>query len=270
MTFEAREESIQQGAPIELYDFVVYGVHHYFTTAGEDITIGPVTYRAEPIARSEIEETDELPRNNLTLTVPRDFEMLSFYDAVPPSEVILLAIGRHHRDDSEVQPWWNGRVTNGVRLGASGQLFCESVYSSLKHAGLRRLYSRRCPHVLYGLACGAQDTLHRVLVTVGAVAGIEIDAIALAAFADGRFAGGFIEWEAIAGQKEIRGIKTHVGSRLTVTHQIPGLAALEQIFVYKGCKHDLADCNSEFANTANYGGFPFVPLKNPMGQNSVF
>jgi len=32
----------------------------------------------------------------------------------------------------------------------------------------------------------------------------------------------------------------------------------------KGCKHRVtADCLNRFANTANYGGFPYVPKKNP-------
>lgn len=270
MSFEGRETSVQEGAPVELYTFRVYGVNYYFTTAAEDIQIDAVTYLARPLNRTEIEETNELPRNNITVSCDRDFQMLAFYDRAPPSDVILLTISRWHRDDDEVQPWWSGRVINGVRQGARGQLHCESLYTSLKRIGLRRLYSRRCPHVLYGPACLAQDTLHRVQVTVDSVSGSEIDAANLALFADGRFAGGHMEWEATPGQIEKRGIKTHVGSRITVTHPIDGLTGLDTIFVFKGCQHTLADCTAEFANTDNYGGFPFMQPQNPFGSTSVF
>lgn len=270
MAFESREESVEQGAPIELYVFRVYSTNYYFTTAAEDVTVGPVTYQATTLSRSAIEETSEIPRNNITLSVPSDFQMLAFYDGVPPSDVILLSILRMHRGDGDVQPWWNGRVVNGMRQGERGQLHCESVYTSLKRTGLRRLYSRLCPHVLYGAACRAQDSLFRVTVALDGVDGITLSSSLLSTFPDGRFAGGFIEWEPTPGRIEKRGIKAHTGSQILITHPIPDIQGLDEIKVYLGCQHTLTDCDDTFNNAVNYGDFPFVPRQNPMGQSSVF
>lgn len=270
MAFETREESVEQGAPIELYEFRIYSVSYYFTTASEDVTIGPITYQASTLSRTEIEESSEIPKNNITVSVPYDFAILAYYDAVPPSDVITLRISRMHRGDSDVQPWWNGRVVNGLRLGERGQLHCESVYTSLKRTGLRRLYSRLCPHVLYGAACRAQDTSFKLTMALDGVDGITLSSSLLSAYPDGRFAGGFMEWEVTPGRIEKRGIKAHVGSYIEITHPIPDIQGLDTINVYLGCKHTLTDCHATFNNAVNYGGFPFVPKQNPMGQSSVF
>ena len=33
--------------------------------------------------------------------------------------------------------------------------------------------------------------------------------------------------------------------------------------VYAGCDHTIAICKTQFDNVINYGGYAFVPLKNP-------
>ena len=37
----------------------------------------------------------------------------------------------------------------------------------------------------------------------------------------------------------------------------------QDIDLFAGCAHDLTTCDVKFAATLNYGGFPFVPRKNP-------
>lgn len=270
MTFEIREESDEDGSPIELYTFTVYGVAYYYTNAADDQTVGPITYAAWPIEHSEIDESADLEKQNITLTVAQDFPIMLFYDSAPPSDVITLQIQSIHRGDTEVVTFWNGRVTNGRRNGPQGQLFCENIYSSLKRSGLRRLYGRLCPHQLYGPACGLADTSFRILIPVDAVGGLEIDSAILATYPDDRFAGGMVQFEPEPGRILKRGIKSHVGQTLTITHPMEDLEALDEVYVYLGCKHTLTDCDETFSNSLNYGGWPYIPRISPMGQSSVF
>lgn len=270
MTFEAHETSDELGAPIELYVFRIYGVNYYYTNAATDKLVDAVTYDAVPIERSEITDNNDLEKQNVELTVAQDFPILLLYDEAPPSDVITLQIKCMHRDDDEVVTIWSGRVTTGARHGSTGKLYCENVYSSMRRSGLRRLYGRLCPHQLYGNACGLADTSFRIQVPVDAVGGLEIESAILATYADDRFAGGMVQFEPTPGKVLRRGIKSHVGSILTVTHGIPELEALDNIYVYLGCKHTLADCDTTFGNAVNYGGWPFIPRLSPMGQSSVF
>src|SRR5690606_11068300 len=100
--------------------------------------------------------------------------------------------------------------------------------------------------------------------------GIEIQSAILATYPDDRFAGGMIQFEPEPGRVIKRGIKSHVGDLLTVTHPVEELQALDDIYVFLGCKHTLEDCDTTFNNALNYGGWPYIPRLNPMGQSSVF
>ena len=66
----------------------------------------------------------------------------------------------------------------------------------------------------------------------------------------------------------------HVSKSSTIPHQselsfynfaIPTLG--QTVDVFAGCDHSLAICESKFANVINYGGFPFVPIKNPFNSS---
>lgn len=270
MTFEAFETSDELGSPFELYIFRLYGVNYYYTTAATDQVVDLQGYEAHPIKRSEIKDENDLEKQNLELTVPQDFPILQLFDDAPPSDVITLQVKTIHRGDTEVVTVWSGRVISGSRIGSQGRLYCENVYSSMRRSGLRRLFGRLCPHQLYGNACGLASSSFRILVPVDAVGGLEVESAILATYPDDRFAGGMITYEPTPGKVLKRGIKSHVGSILTITHGIPELEALAEVYVYLGCKHTLIDCDDTFSNSVNYGGWPFIPRVNPMGQSSVF
>jgi uncharacterized phage protein (TIGR02218 family) len=272
MTFEAEEESKERGSPFELYEFMVYGRVLRFTTEPQDVENDGKLYTTAPIRRSEFEETGELSRNDITLTTARDFPVSEFFRVSPPSEVILLTIWEVHRHDamSEAVVVWSGRVLNVTKRGLQATFECQNVFTSLLQPGLRRTYGRMCPHVLYGPSCKAPEEDFKFTADVTDVDGLQIQAGAFAGFDDGRLAGGFLEWEALPGQIEKRGIKAHEGSSIYLTHAIEGLGGGATVTAAPGCAHDPEDCTVFFSNYPNYGGFPDVPTKNPFGTNSIF
>ncbi len=272
MTFAAYETSIQSGAPIELYEFTVGPTVYRYTTAPDDYTYQTKVYKALQITRSDIEESGELSKNELTVTAQRDLEVADLFRVAPPSEVVGLNIYRIHYDDpaQERKLHWTGRVLSASWSGPQTSLTCESIFTSLRRPGLRRNYGRLCPHVLYGAACGLADTSWRSEIVLTASTEGTVTATEIGAQADGWWSGGMIEWESAPGRYERRAIRNHSGQTVTLTHPIPGLAAGETIFIWPGCDHSLTTCGGKFANHLNYGGFPYVPKKNPFGSNSVF
>ena len=277
MTFEARELSAQDGAPIEFWVFSVYGVNYRYTTASENQTLFASTYLAwKGLSHTEIDESSEIPKNNVTLYVPIDFPMLSFYESMPPSDVIVVTLFQIHRGDDEVEAIWTGRVMNGNRATDGGELYCENIFTSLARNGLRGTYSRGCRHDLYGQGhymCNADPAAFAIPALVDSVGGIVITSSTFAAYMEGdrgRLAGGMLEWEVSPGHIEVRAIKSHDGITIAVTHPIDGLTGLQMITVYPGCAHDRADCNDHFNNIDNYGGFPYTQRLNAMGNSRVF
>lgn len=273
MSFKENEESIESASPLELYVFTVYGTNYYFTSQGRDVTVDSILYLSYPLNRSEIENTDETPRNDMTIECDLDFPILAFYEAAPPSDVIKFQLKRIHRDDddNELVTFWRGRVMNGKREKGRGKLYCENKYTSIKRTGLRRGYGRLCPHELYGTKCGAVENDFSFTTTLDGVSGIELDASFFATYDSGQLAGGVLYYEPTPGVIERRGIKSHVDTRIEITHPIPGLAALETVVVSPGCTHDLSAFGCQFfARELSYGGWPNVPRVNPMGNSSVF
>lgn len=271
MTYDARERSEEDAAPIELYEFRVYDSLYLFTTAATEQTVALRTYAPQPMQRSKPESTTEIPRQNITVRTRPDHPMTQFYEGNPPSTVVLLRIQRYHRGDADPNPFWSGRVLNCDWQQNEAVFYCESIYTSLRRTGLRRLYGRNCPYEHYGRECKALEAAFRSEATLTAVDGIALSAAAFDAEDDGRFIGGFISWEPIAGEVIRRAIIGHTGDTVQVTHPVPGLEAGQVVLAHPGCARNIADCNDFYDNIENYGGLaPFMQKINPFGGGNVF
>lgn len=267
MTYNATEVSSHSGSPIELYEFRRFTQTWYYTSADEDLFYDNRTYTAIPITRSKVEQTTEQSKNRLTVTAVRTIDVAELFRVAPPSDVVTLTVRRFHYLDGDQQAVtiWSGRVLN-VEWSTSEVTFsCEPVFTSLKRTGLRRMYQRACPHVLFSSACGANRDLHRVDGAVLAVNGNTLDVQGLSSQAEGFYAGGYVSWEVTPGINETRFIQSHVGTTITLNVAFATSPLGETVTVYPGCDHTLSTCDSKFSNSANYGGMPYIPLKNPFG-----
>lgn len=272
MPYSSYEESVQDGQPVELYTFMFRGTAYRYTSADKDVTFDTQTYIAAQLERSEIQEVSDLPKNNITIRAPRDFEIAQFFNPTPPSEVVPFTLREFHNTDGspEAIVKWQGRVLNVDWSGSEATLTCENIFTSLKRQGLRRLYQRQCPHILYGAQCGLDSSLFRSEAQLTSGGTVNLVSPAFLVLGDDYLAGGYMEWERTPGVFERRAIRTHVGDTIQVTHAIPDLTALNTVRVYPGCDHMPTTCIDKFDNLVNYGGFPYIPEQNPFGQNSVF
>ena len=270
MSYDAQEISVQSGAPIELYAFT-YGTTtlRYTSSEADYIDTVPVvdeTYTTASIERPEIESTPESARNTIKLTVPRTLAIAELYRVSPPSDVVSLTIKRVHRGDTaSVSVIWIGRVIACTFNGPSADLQCEPITIALKRNGLRRLYGKSCPYVLYGTGCGVDKTAFDTATTVAAVDGLVLTVAAIGAY---NYAGGFVEW-VDGGVTERRFIESHDTTALTLMQAFAGIAVSDSVTIYPGCDRTLATCNTTFSNAANYGGWPFFPAKNPFNGQPV-
>lgn len=258
MTYDAHELSMQSGEPIEMYQFTVGATNYYFTSAKSAITYDSNTYQPELIKRGNIDFTTEKGRNNLKLQTVRDFEIADLFRVSPPSDVILLVVHRVHYGETDGVVIWSGRVLNCDWVGSIASLNCEPVSSSLQRIGLRRMYQRQCPHVLYGAACGVDKTDFDLSTTILSISGLTLSCVDVDTFGDDWFAGGFIEFGT-----EKRFITSQTSNNITISAPIAGLEVGDTIIAYAGCNHALTTCNFKFSNSENYGGMPYIPTKNP-------
>jgi len=270
VTYATYETSISDGQPVELYEFLNGATYYRYTSADGDVVYGGNTYSAVPIARGAVEATSETARLALEITCARSLGVLALFALMPPDDVVAVTVRRLHAGDGEAIIMWMGRVLNVTWNVAAAEVHCESVYTSLKRVGLRRLYQIACPHVLYSPGCGLARADFKATKTVSSISGTSITVGGMDAYASGYFAGGYIEWERSAGQFDRRAIRSQVGGVITIGFQLPGLAVSNTVYLYPGCDHSLTTCHAKFANRLNYGGMPYFPSKNPFNGTTIY
>lgn len=269
MTYDAHEVSLQSGEPLELYQFSCGTNVYRFTSAKQNVVIGSNTFEAAVLRRNSIDFSAEKGRNSLKIDATRQFVVADLFRITPPSDMVLLTVYRVHVEDAEVVVIWSGRVLS-VDFGSStATITCEPVTTSLKRTGLRRLYQRQCPHVLYGSACKVNKASFTVPVTLSSVIGTTLNSAAIGLYPDEYFSGGYID-VLIDGVIERRFITTHTGTQITINIPLAGLGAGSSITLYAGCDHTTTTCTNKFSNLDNYGGMPYIPQKNPFGTNGIY
>ena len=83
MTYTTYEQSVADGQPVELYRFA-QGISRWLYTSGQ----APVDYLSETyqpltLARGAIEQANEIHRNGIEITLPRDCPVATLFIAAP-------------------------------------------------------------------------------------------------------------------------------------------------------------------------------------------
>lgn len=269
MTYESVEESEYSGNPIELYKFDREGISFWtYTSADTDQTYGGKTYEAIPIARSDIEQSQDLAKAGIQLSMPTDTDFLDQFIATSPTDVINLTVHRFHSGDAETVTTWIGRVINVEFNGYEATVHCESSYTSLARPMGRRLYQVNCPHVLYGTACGVSEATYKTTAVGITISSLTISHPDFGTFADGYFNGGEMRFTS-GGLTTRRLILSHVSTAITINMVLTGAENGSTVDVYPGCGHNTSDCFTKFSNIANYGGQPYYPDQNPFSAGSL-
>lgn len=271
MTFDARETSAWDGRPVQVYTFTRQSLVWRYTSADTDVVVGVNTYRAVPISGPDgLELTSEINRSAVKITVPRDNEVAMLYLDTAPSDTVTVIIHTFHDGDGELNFEWSGRVINVEWQGSVAVITAEPGYTGVRRTGLRRMYQRGCPHVLYGPACRANKDTYKLVTTASSIADNVVYAAGVNAHGDGYYSGGFVEWEIAAGVYDRRYITMHVGANLSLAVLPHSMTLGQQISVYPGCDHQLQTCDQSFGNAPNYGGMPWLPTKNPFGNDPIY
>jgi len=272
MSYEAFEISEQDGSPVELYEFHTENFSYYYTSSESSIVVDGNTYTSEPIDRTDIELSVEQPRNAITLKVRRDHPVAELFRVTPPDSSIGLIVKRTHRGDSEVAVYWVGRVLNAMWEGTStATLTCEPASISMNRNGLGRYYQIPCPYALYNESdCKVDRNSFATATTVTAKSGVTVTVAAKNGAHP--YPGGFIEY--VDGSPGITERRMIVGvSGLVFTLARPFSSALiigSAISLFPGCDHTITTCDSVFGNKLNYGGFAYMPTKNPFKGSPVY
>jgi len=273
MSYLSLDLSIQGGNPVFLYEFVQGARVWRYNSSSKEIIWGGQSWSANNLSHSEISQTGEMSKDGLTLSFPMTDSFAKEFLGYAADIVTSVTIRRGHINDGEFIVHWRGRVIAGKASKKTISIECESIFTSLRRPGLRARYQRNCRHALYSAQCGVIKASYAVAGTVSAISQNNVTIAEAAAYADGWFTGGYATYT----DGSMRMIVSHVGSDIQLSKYIskvnqdfgtPGFGAVI-LTIYPGCDRLKTTCITKFNNVDNFGGFPWIPLKNPFGGSSI-
>ena len=268
MSYSSYETSLDSGTPIELYEIVQGSVKwNFISGASELIRLGQL-YVPSSITRDNVKQTTDTFKDSMRITFPRDNLFASQYIAFAPEDVTTVTIYRGHYGDpaSEFIVYWKGRVVGAKTSGNQIDIQCESVFTSIKRPGLRARFEYTCRRTLYLKGCDVNRESYKLVGTISSISnGLILSVTGASSKPDGYYTGGMI----ISPDGVPRFVVAHTGDSVTLSRTVPNLAIGQSISVYPGCDHLKETCFNKFNNLNNFGGFPWIPSRNPYNGSSI-
>jgi uncharacterized phage protein (TIGR02218 family) len=261
--FLEEELSAARAAPIELFKFVgTYSTYRY-TSHDRNISNSDGTYESIPISRNAVQAATQVQEElSIEISLPFNNALALEYvfDIAPPKmEVEIYRV--HPYDFEDTVLLWVGSVLSFTVEDRIVRMKVPSVLSYLLNNPVPPpKYQSPCNWLLYDpVTCGVNPTSNSATRTV-TVVNQTVITLDSSAFADNDCAGG----EMIVGN-ERRMIVSNVGPIFTVASPFSQITAGNTVVVRRGCDHSFQTCRVKFSNQDRYGGFPFVPSRNPFG-----
>lgn len=255
---------------VDLYRISYGGTLFLLTSADKAQTYSADVYEPAPIGRGGTQTKSELSKSNFEVRLALEHALaaalLATWDETPTTITVFS------KETSGTQVIWKGRLASVQPDDVSVKMVFESIYTSMRRPGLRARFQKVCRHPLYSRGCWLDAEDYAVAATISAITGPVVTVPAAASQSDGWYAGGMI--------REPGGvlsyISKHAGSALTLNRVSSALIAAfadtgvgTAVTIYPGCDHSYATCLTKFGNDDNYGGFDYIPSKNPMGGSSI-
>lgn len=273
MPFDDLEQSLADGRPIRLYQFIRGTQQWTYANGDRSIEHLARVYASVPggVGDQGISLGGEASTQNVRITGPGDLDVAQLYRGIPPSDPVELVIYDLHFGDSEYRVSWVGEILD-VSFPAADrcEITCSPESVSMEGQGLRLCFERSCPHALYGRGCNVVRSSYEVAGTIIGINDGIVTIGAVASYADGWFNSGLIEWPVGNGNYDRRAIETHIGSALTLFGGTQGLQVGQDIIALPGCDQTANTCDSKFNNLPNHGGIRHLPSRSPFDGNPVF
>jgi uncharacterized phage protein (TIGR02218 family) len=257
---------------LELFRFVEGTVIWTKTNLDQPYTYdsgsGPEVYVPTPMKRTEMESRNEINKASIDISFALTDTMARGWMIANAENVVTLSI--FEIDGVDITTSWKGRLA-AIKPNINDiTATFESIFTSLRRPGLRARYLRTCRHSLYRRGCNLDKASFAYAGIPSAVAGQVVTVSAAASHPDGFFTAGMIA----AADGTLRYITSHVGSTITMMRRLPSLetafaAGPTTVTLYPGCDRTRSTCNTTFNNLPNYGGFDWIPTRNPFNGASI-
>ncbi|QBZ71732.1 hypothetical protein [Pseudomonas phage KP1] len=259
--YDDKEESIEDGSPYEIYEFIGTYRSYYMTSDALSHDFEGHSYTPVPgLKRSSLKAgTHEEDNIDLTVVIPITEQIVKDYGFQTTPPALDLTIYRFQRDALTFVAYWKGPVASITIDDEYATLRTPSKFGNILQGNIPNIYVQPpCNNVLFDELCRVSRAANSLTTTVSLVEGVNITIPSISPFVDGWFIGGEI---AVPARNERRMIIAQAGPVLTVNYAFSRLGPGTSIQVTAGCDHSFTGANGcpKFNNQINYGGCPYVP-----------
>lgn len=271
MEFSLQEIANYFGRPSYLVMFTRGNKTWTYTNADRNIDFAGRTYVATPMKVGSMNRTGDPQADEFTIDLPATLEVVTTHILIPPTERVGIILSRYHKDGENAVVRYNGAVDRVKRTSPlKAQVVCKTLLATMSRSGARLTWQRGCTHALYDVGCTVDKNAHAVPGVMEGVSGADVTSSALSALADGRFVGGYIEWEPEPAIVARRAITAHTGNQISLLGGAYGAAVGLPFTAYPGCPRNGEACEAFYNNLPNYGGIRHLPSRSPFDGNPVF
>lgn len=265
MSYSSQDASVHDGAPVEFFLFTSPTTSYRYNDSDQDLTLAGNVFTSLNISRGYIEAGGSIVSpTTVDIEVPFDSEVAIDHGYLLSPEFLDVTIFRAHIGSdlsTDYKTIWKARAQvfsiSGLMLKIQTQ---PKLVTNLSTAILNVFYQTMCNHRLYDERCGVNKATHTTTSTV-TVVGTSAITVADDGVADGALTAG----EARNSRTgESRLIMNNLVNVITLAQGFTDVIVGDTITMSKGCLHTSEECREKFANEDRYGGFRFVPRKDPV------
>lgn len=267
-SYAASEASVQDGAPLELFDFYCGVSEWHYTSSEADFTDAESTlYTSTAISRDDIESTEEDVRADLDLELPRNNPVADLFRIIAPTRVVTVQVREVHRGESDYASLWFGQVLSAVLDGATCKLKCSALSATEIRSGPTERVQKTCNNTLFDSRCGLDPDDFDHATTVSAIVGSVVTVASVGAWP---YAAGELVWIDGDGNTNSRFIESIATLDLTLQRPPYGLSVSDAVTLYPACDLSMDTCLNTYNNLANMRARPHLTTKNAFGGEDVF
>jgi uncharacterized phage protein (TIGR02218 family) len=268
----AKEEAVER-KPVELYHLWTDHEDWYYTNTDVAIYYGGVTYLPAVLQRGSLEKDSQLNATKLSIAFAYIEAPVVEYIADNSVELTWISVMRVFQDQTPIEAAviFVGQIRDITFKGQQGQVTCVGFEYFLNKPLPKYRYQPQCNWKLYSTRCQInKETFADVYGTIKqslTVTWVQSDglSIACAGMVDhgyNFYKGGDAETQYT--QSEKRMIAWSSGIALGFRFKFRNLIVGDGITIYPGCDGAVNTCITKFNNIENFGGFPYIPMDNPV------
>ncbi len=242
------------------------------------VAAGEATFLPSQIKHGAVASNDRFEVRSCSLSIDSDDERLRRFFVMSAAVKLKMWIIRISRAEFSQTVDFETEalvVESGIlsRFSFSGQTIAAELTPEpfyMEHSVPRYFCQRSCNHALYGHGCGLSPEDFMLETEIVSIDPAAREIVVLGRKGGGAaatyFEAGYFDHDE-TGQKFSIAWSAHTGAsdtKFKLGYWHPDLAPGQTLKAYAGCRHTADDCVNRFGNGANFGGFPFVPNKNPV------